>query len=59
MLDKEMAEEMSEVANGELEEIKKKLTVLKVKVEVLRNGVESPEDIEKEETAKSPMAYIH
>ena len=58
MLDKEMAEERAEVAEGELEEVKETLAVLEVEVEVLRNGGGGPEDSEKEATAKSSMAYI-
>lgn len=60
MLDKEMAEERAEVAEGELEEVKEKLAVLEVEAEVLRNGGAGvdPEDGEKETGAKSSMAYI-
>ena len=60
MLDKEMAEERAEVAEGELEEVKEKLAVLEVEAEVLRNGGggDGPEDGEKETGAKSSMAYI-
>lgn len=58
MLDKEMAEERAEIAEGELEEVKERLAVIEVEVEVLRNGGGGPEDSEKEKTAKSSMAYI-
>jgi len=58
MLDKEMAEERAEIAEGELEEVKERLAVIEVEVEVLRNGGGGPEDNEKEKTAKSSMAYI-
>ena len=58
MLDKEMAEERAEVAESELEEVKEKLAVIEVEVEVLRNGGGNPEDGEKEANAKSSMAYI-
>jgi hypothetical protein len=58
MLDKEMAEERAEVAEGELEEVKEKLAVIEVEVEVLRNGSGGPEDSEKEAIAKSSMPYI-
>jgi len=58
MLDKEMAEERAEVAEGELEEVKERLAVIEVEVEVLRNGGGGPEDGEKETSAKSSMAYI-
>lgn len=59
MLDKEMAEERAEVAETELEEVKEKLAVLQVEVEVLRNGGDgSPGDGEKDPSAKSSMAYI-
>ena len=57
MLDKEMAEERAEIAESELEDVKEKLAVIEVEVEVLRNGG-GPEDGEKEASAKSSMAYI-
>jgi len=58
MLDKEMAEERAEVAEGELEEVKEKLAVIEVEVEVLRNGGAGPEDDEGGAGAKSSMANI-
>ena len=61
MLDKEMAEERAEVAEGELEEVKEKLAVLEVEAEVLRSGgggSGGSEDTEKEAGAKSSMAHI-
>lgn len=58
MLDKEMAEERAEVAETELEEVKEKLAVLQVEVDVLRNGGGGPEGGEKEDNAKTSMAYI-
>ena len=58
MLDKEMAEERAEVAETELEEVKEKLAVMEVEVEVLRNGGGGPEDGEKETSAKPSMAHI-
>ena len=58
MLDKEMAEERAEVAEGELEEVKEKLAVIEVEVEVLRNGGGGPEDGDEGIGAKSSMVYI-
>jgi dynactin 1 len=58
MLVKEMAEERAEVAEGELEEVKEKLSVIEVEVEVLRSGGGGPEDGEKDTNAKPSMAYI-
>ena len=58
MLDKEMAEERAEVAETELAEVKERLAVVEVEVEVLRNGGGGPEDSEKEASAKSSMPYI-
>ena len=58
MLDKEMADERAEVAETELEEVKEKLAVLQVEVEVLRNGGGGQETSEQETNAKSSMAYI-
>ena len=58
MLDKEMAEERAEVAESELEEVKEKLAVVEVELEVLRNGGGGPEDSEREVGVKSSMAYI-
>jgi len=58
MLDKEMAEERAEVAEGELEEVKEKLAVVEVELEVLRNGGGGPEDSEREKSVKSSMVFI-
>ena len=58
MLDKEMAEARAVVAENELKEVKEKLAVIEVKVEVLRNGGGGPEDGEEGTGAKSSMAYI-
>jgi dynactin 1 len=58
MLDKEMAEERAEVAETELEEVKEKLAVLQVEVDVLRNGGGGLENNEEEADTKSSMAYI-
>lgn len=38
MLDKEMAEERAEVAEGECEELREKLAVLQVEMDVLKGG---------------------
>lgn len=58
MLDKEVAEERAEVAEGELEEVKEKLAVVEVELEVLKNGGGGPEDSERETSVKSSMAFI-
>ena len=58
MLDGEMAEERAEVAENELEEVKEKLAVIEVEVEVLRNGGRGPEDGEEVVGAKPSMAHI-
>lgn len=58
MLDKEMAEERAEVAEGELEEVKEKLAVIEVELDVLKNGGGASENGEEGVNAKSSMAYI-
>ena len=58
MLDKEMAEERAEVAETELEEVKEKLAVFQVELDVLRKGGSGSENNEEQVNAKSSMAYI-
>jgi hypothetical protein len=42
MLDKEVAEERAELAEAELEDVKEKLAILEVEVDVLKEGAFFP-----------------
>jgi dynactin 1 len=51
-------EERAEAAEGELKEVKVRLTIVEVELEVLRNGSGGPKDGKRGVSVKSSMAYI-
>jgi dynactin 1 len=56
MLDKEVAEERAEIAEGELDDLRERLAIAEVELEVMKEGGEGGED--GESNAKTSLAYI-